>query len=130
VTNITQLGKDDFERIASGDGVIQKLFGASSMARKFAQDADARVSVFDALALAYLIDPGYATEVEELFIDVDISFGPGYGRTYGYWHEQPARLLQKMKVVKRFDNRRFFDWYVDLLTRPVPVAPAPGRARG
>jgi hypothetical protein len=29
--------------------------------------------------------------------------------------------LQKMTIVKAFDNARFFDLYVDLLTRPVPV---------
>lgn len=126
VTNITQLRKDDFARIASGDGPIQRLFKASSMAHKFARDADATVSVFDALALAYLVDPTYAIEVEELFVDVDVSFGPGYGRTYGYWQEQPTKLLQKMKVVKRFDERRFFEFYVDLLTRVVPVG---GRSR-
>jgi len=122
VTNITQLGKDVFDRIVCGDGPIQKLFKASSMARKFANDVDATVSVFDTLALAYLVDPTYAIEVEELFIDVDVAFGPGYGRTLGYWQEQPTRLLQKVKVVKRFDNPRFFEFYVDLLTRPVPVA--------
>jgi hypothetical protein len=32
--------------------------------------------------------------------------------------------LQKIKVVKIFDTRRFLDFYVDLMTRPVPAAPA------
>jgi hypothetical protein len=26
-----------------------------------------------------------------------------------------------MTVVKKFDNARFFELYVDLLTRPVPI---------
>jgi purine nucleosidase len=30
-------------------------------------------------------------------------------------------MLQKMTVVQKFDNARFFELYVDLLTRPVPV---------
>ncbi len=54
-------------------------------------------------------------------MDVDIAFGPGYGRTLGYWQKQPTALLQKMKVVKEFDNKRFFDLYVDLMQRPVPI---------
>jgi inosine-uridine nucleoside N-ribohydrolase len=125
VTNITQLGYADFNRLVAGDGPIQTLFRNSPMARKFAKDVDARVSVFDALALAYLVDPTYASEIEELYIDVDVAFGPGYGRTLGYWLEQQSVLLQKVKVVKQFDTRRFFDFYVDLLSRPVPIALPP-----
>ncbi|MGK9233654.1 nucleoside hydrolase [Inquilinus limosus] len=124
VTDITQLSKADFDRVIAGDGPVAALFKDSWMAKRFVKDPAATVNVFDTLALAYLVDPGYATRVEELFVDVDIAFGPGYGRTYGYWQEQPTRLLQKIKVVKQFDNRRFFDLYVDLMTRPVPVMTA------
>lgn len=124
VTDITQLTKPDFDRVVAGDGPIAALFRDTWMGQKFAKDPKATSSVFDTLALAYLVDPSYATKVEELFVDVDIAFGPGYGRTYGYWQEQPTKLLQKIKVVKQFDNRRFFDLYVDLMTRPVPIKPA------
>jgi len=124
VTDITQLSKAEFDRVTAGDGPIATLFKQSWMAQKFAKDPAATVNVYDTLALAYLVDPGYATKVEDLYVDVDIAFGPGYGRTYGYWQEQPTRLLHRIKVVKQFDNRRFFDLYVDLMTRPVPVKPA------
>lgn len=122
VTDITQIGKAEFDRIVAKEGPVQKLFGDSWMAKRFAKDANARANVFDTLALAYLVDPTFATKVEDLFIDVDIAYGPSYGRTLGYWKEQPTPLLQKVKVVKEFDNKRFNDFYVDLLTRPVPVA--------
>jgi len=121
VTDITQIGKAEFDRIVAKEGPVQKLLGDSWMAKRFAKDANAKANVFDTLALAYLVDPTFATRVEDLFIDVDVAFGPGYGRTFGYWKEQPTQLLQKVKVVKEFDNKRFNDFYVDLLTRPVPV---------
>ena len=124
VTDITQLTKADFDRITAGNGPVAALFRDTWMAQKFAKDPKATVNVFDTLALAYLVDPGYATKVEDLYVDVDIAFGPGYGRTYGYWQEQPTTLLHKIKVVKQFDNRRFFDLYVDLMTRPVPIKTA------
>jgi len=120
VTNLTQLGKTDYDLIMES-GVNTEIFAGSWVERAFERDANARVNVFDTLALAYLIDPTYATQVDEVYVDVDISFGPSYGRTYGYWQEQPTDLLQKMQVVKEFDVSRFFELYVDLLTRPVPV---------
>jgi inosine-uridine nucleoside N-ribohydrolase len=124
VTDITQLSKPEFDRVTAGNGPVAALFKQSWMAQKFAKDPKATVNVFDTLALAYLVDPSYAKKVEDLYVDVDIAFGPGYGRTYGYWQEQPTKLLHKVKVVKQFDNRRFFDLYVDLMTRPVPAAPS------
>lgn len=121
VTNITQIGKAEYDRVVATDGPVRTLFQSSRMARTFAKDEKAKVNVFDTLAVAYLVDPTFATRVEDLYIDVDVSYGPGYGRTLGYWQEQPTQLLQKLKVIKQFDNKRFADFYVDLMTRPVPI---------
>ncbi len=47
------------------------------------------------------------------------------GRSIGYGDAPPpGPSLQKVKIITGFDNPRFFDFYVDLLTRPVPVVPA------
>jgi len=121
VTNITQLTKPDYDRIVATEGLTATMFKDSWMGKGFAKDAGATYSVFDTLALAYLVDPSFATKVEEPAVDVDVVYGPGYGRTLAYWQEQPTKTLQKIKVVKEFDNRKFFDFYVDLMTRPVPV---------
>jgi len=121
VTNLTQLGKADYDQIMAAEGANREIFAGTRVERAFERDENARINVFDTLALAYLIDPTYATRVDELYVDVDVSFGPGYGRTYGYWQEQPTSLLQKMSVVKEFDVERFFALYVDLMTRPVPI---------
>jgi len=42
------------------------------------------------------------------------------GRSIGHASAQPG--LQPATIVERFDNRRFFDFYVDGLTSAVPVA--------
>ena len=36
-----------------------------------------------------IVDFGFATKVEEPAVDVDVVYGPGYGRTLAYWQEQP-----------------------------------------
>ncbi|WJF91542.1 nucleoside hydrolase [Paraburkholderia bonniea] len=77
-------------------------------------------NVWDTLTLAYLIDPTFATQTTQRWVDVDSSYGANDGKSTGYATSPPAGL-QKMTVVQRFDNARFFDLYVDLLTRPVPV---------
>jgi len=74
----------------------------------------------DTLTIAYLMDPTFATQTVDEWVDVDTSFGANDGKATGYASNPPAGL-QKMTIVKRFDNARFFDYYVDLLTRPVPV---------
>ena len=54
-----------------------------------------------------------------------LTWGPSYGRTLGYEEKLPAKLLQKAKVVRRFDNERFFELYIDLMTRPTPIQSGP-----
>jgi inosine-uridine nucleoside N-ribohydrolase len=122
VTNVTQLNKVEFDTIvANADPSIATLFRGSFMAQGFLENPTSTASIFDTLALAYLVDPSFATKTIDRYIDVDTSYGPGYGRTLGYWGEQPTDLLQRMTVVKTFDTPRFLDFYIDLMTRPIPV---------
>ncbi|AMP01982.1 inosine-uridine preferring nucleoside hydrolase family protein [Collimonas arenae] len=88
----------------------------------FETDRNFTAHVMDSLTIAYLLDPRFATETVDEWVDVDIAFGPDDGRSIAYLKTPPTHLgLKKMRVVKRFDNARFFNLYVDLLTRPVPV---------
>ena len=83
-------------------------------------------NIWDTLTLAYLIDPAYATETVERYVDVVAKPGAAdNGRSVGYASQPAGPPLQKMTVVKKFDNARFFELYVDLLTRPVPIALPP-----
>jgi len=124
VTNTVPMNKAIFERITSNpESIITKLLKSSPFARTIQQNPNATSYIYDTLALAYLVDPSYATDVVDMWVDVDITWGPSYGHTLGYREQQtpPGNYLQKCKVVRRFDNERFFKLYVDLLTRPVPV---------
>ncbi len=122
VTNTVPMTKAIFEQLtAAPETPVAKLLASSGLARRFSEDPTAISYIYDTLALAYLIDPSYASDVKELWVDVDCNWGPSYGRTLGYEEEPPAKILQKAKVVRRFDNDRFYKLYVDLMTRPVPV---------
>jgi inosine-uridine nucleoside N-ribohydrolase len=122
VTDTVPLTKSIFDRVtANPDAIVARLFRRSAFARALARDPAATTYVYDTLALAYLVDSTYATDVVDRWVDVDINWGPSYGRTLGYREPPPAGVLQKARVVRRFDNERFFKWYVDLLTRQVPV---------
>jgi inosine-uridine nucleoside N-ribohydrolase len=122
VTNTVPLDKALFERITSNpESITTRLLKQSSFGKALGRNPAATSFIYDTLALAYLIDPTYATDVAEMWVDVDVTWGPSYGRTLGYPAPQPANALQKAKIVRRFDNDRFFRLYVDLMTRPVPV---------
>ena len=122
VTDTVPMTKTIFDRVTGNpDGIVARLFRNSRFAKALVKDPGATTYIYDTLALAYLVDSTYATDVVERWVDVDINWGPSYGRTLGYREPPPANALQKAQVVRRFDNDRFFKLYVDLLTRPVPV---------
>jgi inosine-uridine nucleoside N-ribohydrolase len=126
VTNTVPMTKAIFDRLtAAPETTVAKLLASSGLARRFRDDPAAISYIYDTLALAYLVDRTYASDVKTMWVDVDCNWGPSYGRTLGYEEELPAKLLQKATIVRRFDNDRFFTFYVDLMTRPVPV----GRSR-
>jgi hypothetical protein len=66
---------------------------------------------------------GYATRAVQRWGDVETRDGPDNGRSRAWASARPG--LQTTTIVERFDNRRFFDFYVDGLTRPVPVSASP-----
>src|SRR5436309_7277778 len=124
VTNTVPLTKEIFDKVTvNKDHIISKLLRAGGFARTLQRNPKATSNIYDTLALAYVVDPTYATQVSELWVDVDTNWGPSYSHTLGYLGAQKpaADHLQKHKVVLRFDNDRFFKLYVDLLSRPVPV---------
>ena len=126
VTNTVPMTREIFDRLtAAPETPVAKLLASSGLARRFRDDPAAISYIYDTLALAYLVDSTYATDVKDLWVDVDCTWGPSYGRTLGYENELPAKLLQKAKVVRRFDNRRFFAFYIDLMTRPTPIQSGP-----
>lgn len=129
VTNTVRIDRRIYDRVVYGaarDGVLARLYkqlnGYGYDGRNgFETNPAYRTDVWDTLTLAYLIDPSYATRSVRRWIDIDVTGGINTGRAIG--HAAPRPGLRPATVVKRFDNRRFFQFYVDGLTAPVPVAP-------
>jgi inosine-uridine nucleoside N-ribohydrolase len=128
VTDTVILTKPIYDRIAHDPAkhtvvtdIYQQLNGYGfDGVHGFETDPDYTQDIWDTLTIAYLMDPTLATQTAERYIDVVTAFGADDGRSVGTV-DNPGGL-QKITVVQRFDNDRFFELYVDLLTRPVPVA--------
>jgi inosine-uridine nucleoside N-ribohydrolase len=133
VTDTVFLTKTIYDRIAhpakptAVTDVFQKLNGYGFDGKNgFENNPNYTQNIWDTLTLAYLIDPTYATQTVERYVDVAAKPGAAdNGRSIGYASQPAGPTLQKMTVVKKFDNARFFELYVDLLTRPVPVTLPP-----
>jgi inosine-uridine nucleoside N-ribohydrolase len=85
-------------------------------------------TIFDTVAFAVFVDPSFAKDVRGLWVDMNTNFAKIDGKhLYGQsivYESNPfpsINLLNQSKVVFLIDNDRFFAFYADLLTRPVPV---------
>jgi purine nucleosidase len=95
------------------------------VARYLGQYADEEY-MWDELAAAAWLDPGIITKRQELYMDVDISHGAGYGDTL-VWPpgNQPGLGEQLVSVETGLNRERFYRLFLRLMT-----APAPGAGRG
>jgi len=131
VTDTVKLDKTVYDRIVHGaasDGIVARLFkqlnGYGYDGKNgFETNPAYRTDIWDTLTLAYLVDPAYATRTVRRWVDVETAVGADNGRARAYATARPG--LQPAQVVERFDNRRFFDFYVDGLTAPVPPRARP-----
>ncbi len=116
-----------YDRIAAGpDTAVVKMF-RERQGPMFQKDPERRTFIWDELTAAVLLDPAIATKVEERYIDVDVNYGPDYGRAIGY-HESRRRSLanpenfpagtQRVKIVFDINREAFWDLYVRLMTKP------------
>ena len=120
--------KAEYDRIVSApETPITKLFKQVHGPR-FERDAATRSHIWDALATAIFLQPGLATKLVDRFLDIDVTYGPNYGRSIGYHQsrrrsfETPADFpagTQKVKVLLEIDQPAFWNMYIDLMTRPV-----------
>jgi purine nucleosidase len=120
VTNKVPLTREIFGRITADPDrqtAVTRLY-AQENARYLGTDS----RIFDALTIAYLLDPAYATATEEAWLTIDTSDGANRGRVLVNKTGPTATgIKHKIRYVTGFDNQRFFELYVDLLTRPIPV---------
>lgn len=118
--------KAEYDRIAAAaETPITKLFKQLHGPR-FERDPAARSFVWDALATAIFLQPSIATRFDDRFVDIDVTYGPNYGRSIGY-HASRRRSLatpadfpagtRKVKVLMDVDRTAFWNLYVDRMTR-------------
>jgi len=125
LTNNVPLTKPVYQQIANHQPAtpITKLF-ADAYAPFFGSGPPPfPLYIWDTTALAYLVDPTFATATRDLWVDMSTTFDANYGKSIVY-DANPAPaipLLQPSKVVFAIDTARFYAFYADLLTRPVPV---------
>ena len=86
--------------------------------------------IYDTLALAFLVNPKFATDTRTIWLDIDdltpstnTTFGADYGKSMPYTSDPypSIGLLTPSTVVFAVDTDAFLKFYVNLLTLPVPV---------
>lgn len=119
--------KAEYDRIVAGQETpITRLYRQLHGPR-FEKDPAGRSYVWDALTTAIFLQPSIATKLEDRFVDIDVTYGPNYGRSIGY-HETRRRSFanptdfpagtQKVKVLYDIDRKAFWDLYVELMKAP------------
>lgn len=116
-----------YDRIAAArDTTVVKMF-RERQGPMFESNPERRSFIWDELTAAILLQPAITTKVEERYIDIDVNYGPNYGRSIGY-HESRRRSLahpenfpagtQKVKIVFDIDRDAFWNLFVELMTKP------------
>ena len=91
-------------------------------ARYVAKYAEANY-LWDELAAVAWLDPSIITKSQQLYIDVNVDHGAGYGDTLAWAPgRQPGMGEQLVEVQQDLDKEKFYKEYVELLTRPTPGA--------
>jgi inosine-uridine nucleoside N-ribohydrolase len=120
VTNTVPLTESVYNQIVNpptGQTAVTKVYAIAS-AGAFSTNTD----IYDTLTIGYFLDPTYATQTQSAYLDIDTTPGEDQGHVKVYPDApQAGASPQKITYVTRYDNDRFFKFYVDLLTRPVPV---------
>ncbi|QSN63970.1 nucleoside hydrolase [Caballeronia sp. M1242] len=120
VTNTVPLTESVYNQIVNpptGQTAVTKVYAVEN-ANAFASHTD----IYDTLTMPYFLDPTYATETQSAYLDIDTTPGENQGHVRVY-PDAPAPGASPLKItyVTKYDNARFFNLYVNLLTSPVPV---------
>jgi inosine-uridine nucleoside N-ribohydrolase len=111
----TRLTADLINRIKAGDSPVARYIGSYARLRGNYN------YLWDELAAAAWLDPTLITKKENLFMDVDLDRGAGYGNTLT-WREadKPKVAVQSMEVQDDLDLEKFYKMFVELLSAPTP----------
>ncbi|MBV9273466.1 MAG: nucleoside hydrolase [Verrucomicrobia bacterium] len=124
-TNTIPLTKEVFEQVAQHQPqtIITKLYTQAYAPFFGSGPPPYPLYIWDTNALAYFVHPEFATDTRGIWIDIHNTFDPNYGKSVPYTSDPfpTIGLLQQSQVIFAINNAAFYAFYVDLLTRPVPV---------
>jgi inosine-uridine nucleoside N-ribohydrolase len=119
-TNNVPLTQAVFSQIATHQPqtIITKLF-----TQAFGPSVGPGTFIYDTNALGFFVHPEFATLKQGIWVDIYNTFDANYGKSISYTSDPfPAiGLLQESTVILAINTAAFYAFYVDLLTRPVPV---------
>lgn len=117
ICNRAPLRKAQFDEIAAARTPITELFREDYGNRypAFLQHPNAVVSLWDVLAAAWLLDPGFVTRSQLRYLDAQPSWGRFYGATIPLDRKQ-APQATPVTLMLDLDYPRVFNLYRDLLT--------------
>ena len=84
---------------------------------RFYKPGPANQYMWDELAAAGWIDPSLITKQETLYLNVDISHGPGYGNTLVWTErEKPKTAVQRVIIQTDLDKHKFDEMFVSAMS--------------
>lgn len=90
-------------------------------ARYIAAWSQDRYYLWDELTACAWLDPAIITREKQVYMDVDVSHGPGYGDTLTWTDAmRPATDVQKVHAQMDLDLNKFTREFVELMTAPSP----------
>ncbi len=106
VTNQAKITKNHYDEIIKAKTPVTAIF-EWHLAWK---EPGAERNVWDTVPAAYLLDPSFMTDSEEMYVDVITQFGPAYGALYAYrpGSGTPGKGVKMVTVMKGLDFPR---WY-------------------
>jgi len=118
ICNTAPLRKAQFDRIANAHTPISDLFREDLGNRYpgFLHHPSAVGYMWDSLAAAWLLDPGFVTKSETAYLDVVTAWGKAYGSTVAL-DRRLAPDATPVTEMLALDFDRVFSLYADLLTR-------------
>ena len=118
ICNQAPLHKAEFDQVAGAHTPIVELFREDLGNRYpgFLHHPTATAYMWDSLAAAYLLDPGFVTRSEMHYLDVLAAWGKFYGSTVPLDRRVAPDATPVMEMLG-LDFKRVFGLYKDLLTR-------------
>jgi len=118
ICNTAPIRKAEFDQIVAVRTPITGLYREDLGNRYpgFLQHPEGTAYMWDSLAAAYLLDPGFVTHAEAHYLDVLASWGRFYGSTVPL-DRRVAPEATPVSVMMTLDFKRVWGLYKELLTR-------------